>query len=132
MKKNILMLALLASAALNASADNYNYLTVQKQDGTEQSFTAQGLTITFANGNMVATQDGQTTTLALSELNKMFFSQEPTGIEDVSISEPAGEASGAVYDLSGRKVTSAPVSSSTPSLLKKGIYIVNGKKIVVK
>lgn len=132
MKKNILMLALLASAALNASADNYNYLTVQKQDGTEQSFTAQGLTITFANGNMVATQDGQTTTLALSELNKMFFSQEPTGIEDVSISEPAGEVSGAVYDLSGRKVTSAPASSSTPSLLKKGIYIVNGKKIVVK
>lgn len=125
MKRIVLMLALAATAALTISADNYNYLIVQKQDGTEQSFTALGLTITFANGNMMATQNGETTTLALSELNKMFFSQEPTGIKEVStgMAEPTG--SEVVYDLQGRKMT---VNGNLP----KGIYIVNGKKVVVK
>lgn len=37
-----------------------------------------------------------------------------------------------LYDLSGRKVSSAFLHSCTPTLLKKGIYIVNGKKVVIK
>ena len=38
---------------------------------------------------------------------------------------------GAVYDLSGRKV-SVSSDSSVPSVLPKGVYIVNGKLVVVK
>ena len=44
---------------------------------------------------------------------------------------PKGEGS-AVYDLSGRKVMSTLPHSCTPTLLKKGIYIQNGKKFVVR
>ena len=40
-------------------------------------------------------------------------------------------AASAVYDLSGRKV-SVPSASSATSVLPKGVYIVNGKKLVVK
>ena len=38
---------------------------------------------------------------------------------------------GAVYDLSGRKI-SVPSVSSVPSVFPKGIYIINGKKVIVK
>ena len=40
-------------------------------------------------------------------------------------------AAAAIYDLSGRKV-SVPSASSATSVLPKGVYIVNGKKLVVK
>lgn len=130
MRKIILMLAISACAALSVSAGNYNYLTILKQDGTQQSFTALGLTITFADGNMTATQDGQTTTMSLSELNKMYFSQT-SGIENVQEAKVRNQTSGAVYDLSGRKVAQAPHGSQVPTSLKKGVYIVNGKKVVI-
>ena len=48
-----------------------------------------------------------------------------TGIEGLATSKENGRN---IYDLSGRKVT---VSSAT-SVLPKGVYIVNGKKLVVK
>ena len=49
---------------------------------------------------------------------------EPTAVEALFPDETQGEAAGELYDLSGRKVgTAAP---------KKGIYVRNGKKIIVK
>ena len=45
---------------------------------------------------------------------------DPTGISDImATAEPSSEA---VYDLSGRRVTSP----------QKGIYIINGKKVIIK
>ena len=41
----------------------------------------------------------------------------------------------AVYDLQGRKIAKAEANSSLftlPSSLNKGLYIVNGKKVVIK
>ena len=50
---------------------------------------------------------------------------EPDGIEDVNSEESAGP----VYDLSGRQVVN---SQSLNSKLPRGIYIVNGRKFVVR
>ena len=50
-----------------------------------------------------------------------------TGIEVQPISERKEVDATAIYDLSGRKV-----SSSATSVLPKGIYIQNGRKFVVK
>ena len=46
-----------------------------------------------------------------------------TGVEDV----PTATTNGTVYDLSGRTMPKAAGAS-----LPKGLYIVNGKKVVVK
>ena len=46
-----------------------------------------------------------------------------TGVEDV----PTATTNGTVYDLSGRTM---PKATGAP--LPKGLYIVNGKKVVVK
>ena len=79
MKKIFLMLAFVASF-VTANAGDYKFLTVQQTNGVEQSFTASGLTITFSSGNMVFNENGTSTTVSLSGLSKMFFSDEATGI----------------------------------------------------
>ncbi len=57
---------------------------------------------------------------------------EPTGIKSVHNSESIVHSDTAVYDLQGRKVADNSQLSTINSQLKPGIYIVNGKKIVIK
>lgn len=127
MKKFFLTLALTATSVLVANADNYNFLTVQKNDGTAVSFHSTGLTITFADGNLIASQGGQQTTLALTSLSKMFFSLT----SDVqNLSADAAET-GDVFDLQGRCIASKIRLKDLRNQLPKGIYIVkNGQKAV--
>ena len=54
-----------------------------------------------------------------------------TGIESLTPNpSPTGE--GSIYDLEGRKVGDNSQLSTRNSQLPKGIYIVNGKKVVIK
>ncbi|MGN0069836.1 MAG: hypothetical protein ACI4UC_05460 [Alloprevotella sp.] len=113
-------------------ADGYGFLTVQKSDGSQMSFVADGLTITFADGQFKAVADGKETQLALSELQKMFFSESSTGIESIVQSDAAVE----LFTLSGVRIGRFSSAASLPSNLEKGVYVVktNGKtsKIAVK
>ncbi len=60
---------------------------------------------------------------------KFAFLEESTGIESLTPDpSPKGEGSKYVYDLQGRKVNVNVNGNSS----RKGIYIVNGKKIVIK
>ena len=56
---------------------------------------------------------------------KISFEGEATGINNVAATTVANSA---VYDLSGRRVAEKLAGAS----LVKGIYVVNGKKVVVK
>ncbi len=55
--------------------------------------------------------------------------EETTGV--VSIDNGQWIMDNSVYDLQGRRI-SVPSASSENSVLPKGVYIVNGKKVVVK
>ena len=55
---------------------------------------------------------------------------DPNGIENVNVNDNVNKGEEAVYDLSGRKVISK--LSTLNSQLSKGIYIINGKKILIK
>lgn len=57
---------------------------------------------------------------------KISFDGEATGIDAVTTTSTS--ANGAVYDLSGRRVT----ANLGAAKLAKGIYVVNGKKVAVK
>lgn len=142
MKKFFLMLAFVASF-VTANAGDYKFLTVQQTNGAEQSFTASGLTITFSQGNMVLNENGTSTTVSLSGLSKMYFSDEATGIETLGNASSATDGT-VIYDLQGRKVaTSQSLNVLTSqslnvltSQLPKGVYIVKqgdrSYKITVK
>ena len=64
-------------------------------------------------------------------LDKCVSGELMTGIKDIENSlTPATSKGEGAYDLSGRKIDS---SLFTPhSSLKSGIYIINGKKVVIK
>lgn len=126
MKKIFLTLVVAVATVMTANASGYEYLTIQKSDGTMISLASSGLTITFENGNLIATQDGETTTLELNSLSKMFFA-ETTDIQMPSNALETGD----VFDLQGRRVASKMQLKNFQNQLPKGIYIVkNGQKTV--
>jgi hypothetical protein len=70
---------------------------------------------------------GSTTSVSLRSISY----SNPTGIEEIHNSQfTMHNETGAVYDLSGRRVSVSSVSS-VPSVLPKGVYIVNGKKVYI-
>ena len=99
-------------------AEDYAYLTIVGADGGKTSLTAVGLTLSFSDDNLVASNayTDESLTLPLSSLASMNFSNddETTGITSVHAVTSGDDA---VYTIQGLRL---PVG--TP--LKKGIYIV--------
>ena len=111
--------------------DGYDYLVFSLQDGTSQSVTAVGTSITFSGTNAVVSNGSTKFTLSLADLASMFFSSDAsaTGISTIDAdgtSADNGEAT-EIYTLNGVRVD---------DMSKHGVYIVkkNGKtfKQVVK
>ncbi len=119
MKK--LLFTVLLAAGMTAQADDYKYLTFAC-NGTEQSVTLETIQkITFEDGLVVvATSDGSVS-FTQSQMEKMYFSASAaTAIQTVDADAESEQTE--VYDLSGRKMSN--------NNLKKGIYIINGKKVI--
>lgn len=109
---------LMALGAVSASAQSYNYLTLQQTGGNEQSLAISGLKITFSDGNLVATNGSQTATIPLEKMQKMYFSSTPTGISTVSDEQTAS----AVIE-NGKLVVNAPDSCAVQ------VYGVDGRQL---
>lgn len=118
--RKLLTLAALVLAG-TANADEYGYFTVRNADGEATSFTAVGLKMVFADGKLVATQDGATTTLPLEALDAMFFSEKPTTPTAIESINTASDRV-IVYNLSGIRVAEGRMDSLN---LPKGVYIVS-------
>jgi len=119
---------ILAAISITTHAADYTYLTIVEQDGTKTSLTAVGLTITFSDDNLVATNSttSESKTISLSNLASMNFStanETTTGIQNVSID--IDDADTFIYDLSGRQIPSG-------ASLTKGIYIIKKGSVTRK
>lgn len=130
--KTLLTTCILALNAMSLSAQEYNYLVFQNQDNSTKCLSIDGLKITFQDDQAVATVGGQTETFPLTDLKKLYFSeQEITGIEQVvttddnisieitggklKVHAPEGSHI-AVFQTDGRRVSG--------EYLPQGIYIV--------
>lgn len=138
--KKLFLSILWGGVALTAAADN-DYMVFQKTSGEEFSLNVDHLKITFANGTMNATDGTKSFSVALTEMNKMFFSATPTtGIaqatmaatEEVSatiengqlhVTAPMGSRV-SVYSLDGRQVGT--------NHLAKGTYLVRINNTTLK
>ena len=117
MRKWIFM-ALLA-VSTTAFADEYNYLVLD-HNGSVSSVLLENLQkITFEDGNVVLTTTEGKETFSLTQMERMYFSETATAITSVKENTAKSDV---VYDLSGRKVVNPT----------KGLYIVDGKKVVIK
>ena len=120
-----MILTLLSVITLATRAADYNYLVFTLNDGSEQAIVATNLSITFTDGNLVATTADETlATIPLTTLQKMQFSESNTtaisalpldGQDDIK----------AIYDLQGRMM---PLDTQLP----KGTYIVKTSRRTIK
>lgn len=99
------------AAVATSDGSNYNYVLSTKS-GVVGFYQANGETVPTNKAYQQST-----TNAARVALN---FDGETTGIQNLTPTLSEGE--GAVYDLQGRRV----------ALPTKGLYIVNGKKVIVK
>ena len=78
MKKTIITM-LIALVAMFASAETYNYLKFTKTNGSTVTYSVEGLKLTYDNTNVTITNVDGTATLALTEVQDMYFSNEAGG-----------------------------------------------------
>ena len=122
--KKILLLTLLTSMTASMWAEESGYLVFTLNDGTTKSITTKGLKLTFANGNLTATNSTDNLTIVLASLQKMFFSDE--GTTEIAGTEKASDDDGEAvyYDLQGHQVQK--------NQMRKGVYIVKTKNKTYK
>lgn len=119
MKKYALLAFATLLATSVANAEEYGYFSVRNANGEVSTFTAVGLKMTFADGKLIATQDGLTTELPIDALNAMYFSdRQTTAIGNVTRADDHV----IVYNLSGMRIAEGRMDSLN---LPKGLYIVS-------
>ena len=99
-----------------AMADDVQKIDVSKV--SKITFEGDNVVITYNNGTATTTADMATVGLDFSSA---------TGIEErVVLLEKEGLEGKAVYNLTGQQV------GNSAARLAKGVYIINGKKVIVK
>ena len=114
------------------TAENYRFIGNTQQDNTENIYCINNDGDKFILGNGSAPFrpffksdifDRTVTSLAIGF-------DETTGIKSLTLTpSPIGEGSDVIYDLQGRRIGQW---SALNSLLRPGLYIINGKKVIIK
>ena len=104
MKRKVLFAALLTGAIATmttkaAETTNYVSLTIEKTDGTSQSLTAIGLSITYANGMFAASNETESVTLPLIDICSMYFSNQQVTTAANGISTVNADVTTADYSV---------------------------------
>lgn len=113
----LLGLGLGLAFGLTASAQSYSYLTFRQANGSEKSISTSGLKLTFADGNLVATNGTETVTYALSDMAKMYFSTTTTAISQAE----TGNVSAAI--VNGTLQVNAPAGT------RVSVYAIDGREM---
>lgn len=135
MKKKLFILSLACLPFTVAKADTYPYLSFETQDGTIRSVSVNSLTMTFANGKLLANNGTDSYEIDAASLSRMYFSADNlTAITDVKAGNSLGKLD--VYTLSGVQIGSFNSTDALRNSVSAGVYIVksNGKtlKVAVK
>ena len=102
--------------SMAAMADDVQKINVSKV--SKITFEGDNVVITYNNGTATTTADMATVVLDFSSA---------TGVEErVVLLEKEGLEGKAVYNLNGQQV------GNSAARLAKGVYIINGKKVIVK
>ena len=125
--KKLLTLATALTLGLSAFADDFNlYYDSAEEENNKIEAVANMQKIVFEDGNLVVTlKDGTSKSIPTAGITRLFFSTETAvGIKDVNVATT--DKKGDVYDLTGRKLNIGI------NELPKGIYLVNGQKVLIK
>ena len=115
MMKKLLFLGCFLVASMNIMADDVK--TIDAAKVSKITFSGDNVTIKFNDGTPDLTVDMETVTLDFSNV---------TAIERVAIAKEKGLEGKAIYNMKGQLVGNSVAN------LSQGIYIINGKKVVIK
>lgn len=127
--KKLFLTLLAVIAVLTMRADGYPYLLFQTTDGTIHAMSVESLTMEISGDQLVVTNSEETQTFTLSDLDKMFFYENTTGIDEIFSTE-SGEVS--VFTIMGIYVGKYPDANEALKTLDKGLYILKTKSNTVK
>lgn len=131
MKK--LLLFFLFSFPSLAYAQSYDYITLRQTDGTEVSFSTEGLKMQFRNGNLLAYSKADAEkSFPLATMDFMFFSDTATAIERVNADAPRivnGKLTGAAADAKVFAIDGKPANRNR---LAAGAYLVRTQGVTYK
>ena len=136
MKKKTIAVAIAMALTMVAQAQDYDYpyLAFQTADGAVKTVAVEALTLTFVDGQLVATNGDGNYTFTLDNLSKMFFSKEPTRIADNLEDSVANEVE--VFTVAGVAVGRFASADAAKATLKPGLYVMKDRrgtrKITVK
>ena len=98
MKKTIITM-LIALVAICASAETYSYLKFTKTNGSTVTCSVAGIKVTYDNSNITVTNDEGTTTIALSEVQDMYFSNEAGSEPSYKVGDVNRDGSVSIADV---------------------------------
>lgn len=127
--KKLFLTLLAVIAVLTMRADGYPYLLFKTADGTIHAMSVESLTMEISGSQLVVTNSEETQTFTLSDLDKMFFYENTTGIDEIFSTE-SGEVS--VFTIMGIYVGKYPDANEALKTLDKGLYILKTKSNTVK
>lgn len=131
--KKIFALALAATLAMGAYADNVKYLKFRTTDGTEKSLPiAGGITITFADGEIIAMAGDEMFVANIADMISMWFDVTPTSIDTFLADDIADGTTVRVYSMEGRLVSTYRHTTGATPDLPAGTYVINAGKKVAK
>lgn len=121
MTKRLIIASMLAASVTAALADATLTVTVSgspnaKQDVTALSFDGDSVTLSFGDGTTQVVDDMETLCIELTY----------SSTDNIANATKDTPAKGGVYTLDGQ------YKGATTAGLKKGVYIVDGKKTIVK
>lgn len=123
MMKRLLLILMTMAGVMTAQADDYPYLTFETSDGTVQSVSTTSLKLEISGDKLLVNDGAQSFTL--TDLKKMYFStDDATAIESLTDKKQTTADSGLWFTIDGRMLSGKPT--------KKGIYINNGRKVIIK
>ena len=132
----MLTACLLFIATLGAWAGDCDYLVIVNENGSMQSFTADGLRMDFADGSLTVTpaNDDAAVTLALADLSMMYFSEQPANGTSTAIDLPvlADNEAVTLYTATGALAGHFANTAEALAAVQPGVYLAKGKNIVVK
>ena len=128
--RKVLLLIIAFFGMATVHAEDYYYLTIVETDGTKTSLTAVGLSLTFGNDELTASNayTDESKTIALSRLASMNFSNndETTAVRSIQTDAAFSiDEADAVYTLQGQKL---PIGAT----LQKGVYLIRKGTITHK
>lgn len=119
--KKYLLFIFMAMTAIAVHAE-FNRLVFCTLDGEEQSVGLTDLSISFTNGEMIATSEGESVKIPLTALKSMEFSSGMSGNVTVSADNRL-EGKITVYNTDGQLYGSFDSMTSACNGLPTGVYV---------